>query len=133
MSNVVKLRDLVESEEALGELAQADVSARMSFTLALVLKAVGTHLDAKRVAHQKLLEKFGTPRADQPGFFEIPPEQRTAFEKEFQDLLDADVTLTGIGKIRASALDAEGVKLSGHNAVALTWLVKEDVTPLFEE
>ena len=128
-----KLANLVASENALAELAQADVSARLSFTLALVLREVGNQLEAKRAAHQKLLEKYGAPIAERRGTYDIALNKRAAFEREYADLLDTDVTLTGIGKIRASALDAEGIKLSGSDAVALLWLVKEDMTPLFEE
>lgn len=131
MALTVKLGDLVNSENALAALAQENVSARMAFTLALVLKEVGKHLDAKRAAHQKLLEKYGVPKENQPGFFNIQPEQRAAFEKEFNDLLDTEATLP-IGKIRASALETEGVKLSGGERLALTWLLKEDVQPMFE-
>lgn len=129
----VKLGDLVNSEQALAELAQADVSARMSFTLSLVLKEVSNHLDAKRSAHQKLLEKFGTPREKQPGFFDINPECRAEFDKEFKELLNTEVSLIGIGKIRVSAIEAEGVKFSGQEMLALAWLLKEDVPPMFEE
>lgn len=132
MDLTVKLGDLVNSENALAELAQNDVSARMSFTLSLVLKEVGKHLDAKRAAHQKLLEKYGTPREKQPGFFDLNPETREAFDKEFKDLLDTEVALTGIGKIRGMALEAESVKLSGGERLALAWLLKEDVQPMFE-
>lgn len=133
MSNLqVKLGDLVESEQALGELARKNVSARMSFTLSLVLKEVGKHLDAKREAHRKLLEKYGIPREKHPDFFDIKPECRAEFDKEFKDLLAAEVTLTGIGKIRASAIEAESVKLSGEEMLALAWLLKEDVQPMFE-
>lgn len=128
----VTLRELVDSEQALGELAQADVSARMSYTLSLVLKDVGKHLDAKRAAHQKLLEKYGTPIAKRPGYFEIGLERRDAFEKEYKDLLDTEVILPAVGKIRASAIEAEGVKLSGQKMLVLSWLLKEDVQPMFE-
>lgn len=128
----VKLGDLVASEQALGELAQANVSARMSFTLALVLKEVTKHLEAKRTAHQKLLEKFGTPKANKPGMFDLNPETREAFETEYKDLLDTDVELVGIGKIKASAIETEGVKLSGAEMLALEWLLVQDVQPLFE-
>lgn len=128
----VKLDDLVNSENALAVLAQADVSARMSFTLALVLKEVGSHLDAKRAAHLKLLEKYGTPREKQPGAFNISPEHKDAFDKELKDLLETEVTLNGIGKIRASALETEGVKLSGGQRLALSWMLKEDTLPMFE-
>lgn len=129
----VTLRDLVVSEQALGELAQDNVSARMSFTLSLVLKEVGKHLDAKRAAHQKVLEKYGTPSEKQPGTFHIPVEKRTDFEKELKDLLDTEVTLAGIGRIKVSAIEAEGAKLSGQGMFALGWLLKEDVQPMFED
>jgi len=133
VSLTVKLGDLVNSENALAALAQDDVSARMSFTLALVLKEVGKHLDAKRAAHLKLLEKYGTPREKNPNNFDIKPEQREAFDAEFKDLLETEVTLNGIGKIRASALETEGVKFSGEERLALSWLLKEDVQPMFED
>jgi hypothetical protein len=129
----VKLGDLVNGENALAEMAQNDVSARLSFTLSLVLKEVGKHLEAKRAAHQKLLEKYGTPREDRPGFYDITPEHRAKFEKEFKELLDTEVTLSGIGKIPVSALEAEGLKFTAHELLTLAWLLKEDVQPIFEE
>lgn len=128
----VKLGDLVNSEPALSDLAQADTSARMSFTLSLVLKEVGKHLDAKRATHQKLLEKYGTLKEGNPNLFEIKPEQRIAFEREFRELMDTEVELVGIGKIKVSAIESEGVKFSGQEMLTLSWLLKEDVQPLFD-
>jgi len=123
----VLLRELTESENALANLAQADLPARLSFTLALVLRAVRPHLDAKRAAHDKLLQKYGTQDPKRAGFYVIPPEQAEAFKAEFDELLSADCELPGIGKIKASTLEAANVKLAAADAAALDWLIVNDV------
>jgi hypothetical protein len=133
MSLTVKLEDLVRSENALASLARHNVSARMSFTIALVVKEVGKHLAAKQEAHRNLLERYGTPIEEQVGSFQIPVENRSAFEKEFRELMETEVELVGIGKIRASSLEAENIALSGMERFQLGWLINEDGSPLFDE
>lgn len=123
----VLLRDLVESENALANLAQADLPARLSFTLALVLRAVRPHLDAKRAAHEQLLRKYGTADEKRAGFYVILPERADGFKTEFDELLDAECELSGIGKIKATTLDAANVKLAAADAAALDWLIVNDV------
>ena len=123
----VLLRELTESENALANLAQADLPARLSFTLALVLRAVRPHLDAKRAAHEQLLRKYGTADEKRAGFYTIAPEQADAFKAEFDELLSADCELPGIGKIKASTLEAATVKLSSSDAAALDWLLVNDL------
>jgi len=129
----VKLRDLARSEEALARLASENISARMSYTLALVLHQVTPHLDAKRKAHRKLLERYGKANEKNPEVFAVSTANRDAFEKEFEELLEANVTLTGIGRVRVSALETEGVKMTGGEMFVLNWLLKNDVAALFEE
>lgn len=123
----VLLRELVESETALSNLAQADLPARLSFTLALVVRAVRPHLDAKRAAHGKLLEKFGDADPQRAGFYVIPPERATAFRTEFDELLNVECELPGIGKIKASALEAANMKIAAADAAALDWMLVNDL------
>lgn len=128
----VTLGDLVASEDVLARLAQEKVSARMSFTLATVLREVGKHLECKRAAHRKLLETYGTPKSENADAFDVPVSNRAAYQKEYQELMDTPVTLAGLGKIRASVLESEGVSLLPVEAVALEWLIRDDLKPLFE-
>jgi len=122
----VKLRDLVTSESALYRLSQKDMSAHLSFLFARVLKVVGEHMDLKREAHKKMLAKYGMPENSGD------PELTAQIEKEYVDLLDTDITLVGIGKIKTSLLDADGVRLPAQDANALRWLLKNDIVPDFD-
>lgn len=130
----VKLRDLVESEDALGRIAtQPNLSARMSYTLALVLQEVAPRLKAKHKAHRDLLKRLGAPVAEDSDRYKVKPENSEQFEKEYNEMLDAPVTLTGIGRIKVSALEGEGIKFAGDELYNLRWLLKGDVEPMFED
>lgn len=129
----VALGDVVKSREHLARIASEKISARMSYTLALVLKETHKHLDAYTEARDKLLKQLGMPREENPNVYMVLPEKREQFKTEVEELEKTRVELNGIGKIRVSALTAEEIRLSGAEVFALQWLLKNDVEAMFEQ
>lgn len=127
------LRELIESENALRKLADAESSARFSYTVALVCQQATLHFKSHARARDGLLERYGKPVEKKPGTYRVETEQRAAFQKEYDDLLDTPITLPGVGRIRASVLEAENIKLTGTEFYLLRWLLKQDIAPVFED
>lgn len=123
----IKLSELVAAEQALAELAQEKVSAKLAFQLGLVLKDAGKYLDEKRDAQRKLFERYKVPRKDNPKKFEVPEETREQYKNELEAMLAVEVSIQLADKLSANALVADGVKISGQDAVLLDWLIKNDL------
>jgi len=86
------------------------------------------------VAVNKELETFNEQATELRQRFPDKPEQAQIDElnTETQKLLDAEVILPGIGRIKLSKLHAAGVQASEFAMEVLDWLIKPDLQ-LFEK
>ena len=143
MSRQVKLRDLIVSQSALGRISSLPISARMSLTLADVLRVVNPQLEEFQKQHAVILKRYGTPKLDGngnpiEGQYNFTPDKREALDKEYEDMLDKPVDIP-FGKIKLNDLLAEKLdkdetlKLSGNEIYALGWMLRVEAQSMFEE
>lgn len=132
LSLTVTLREIVDSINPLQEITGNKVSATLAFTLGIVIRTIDPFLKEYDKQRNTLIDKHYNrdDKTKQP----LPktPESESAFRKEIAELLDAPVTLTGVGRIKVSSFESEGIKLDGQDVAALYWLLKNDTQPLFE-
>lgn len=131
----LKLKELMESRESLAALTAQKPSARMAYTLGMVLNAVNPHYESYSKAFDLMRERYFVPNPENPELLNLTAdtEKREAYKNEMQTLLDTDVALDGVGKIKASVFESEGVKLTPQDIYALRWLIKPDMDTLFEK
>lgn len=132
LSLTAPLRDVVDSVQSLQEITGNKVTATLAFTLGIVLRTIDPFLTEYNKQRNALIEKHYNKTEKGK-----PPEPKTEtseteFRKEIGELLDASITLIGIGRIKVSTLEGEGIKLDGQDVAALYWLLKNDTEPLFE-
>ena len=127
----VTLRDLIESQESLKEISASKVSAKLSFTIGVVLRAVQPFLAEFYKQRDNLLNEH-YQKEENGQRKPKSQEGRVKFEDELNLLQDTDVTLNGIGRIRVSTLESEGIKLDGADVAGLYWLLKNDLELAFE-
>jgi len=128
----VTLRDLVVSQSALSELCGQKGSAKMTYTLALVLNAVRPHLEAYQKAVEVLQEKYFIPDEKNKEVLRVDPSKRDVFRQESDEILAQEVNLP-IGKIRFTVFAAENLDINAINLSLLQWLIKEDDAETFFE
>ena len=120
----MKLKDLINSQNALNNLTQQPTSARMSFALGGVIRQLSPHFDSYLKEHKHLLEKHGiTPNAKPE---DVEQETLDAFNTEYNDLIEAEMDLTTT-KIKLSDIERGGLRLSGQDAYVLSWLITDDI------
>lgn len=120
----VKLGHLVDSEEALAELAHTRLPLSVKLKLNQVVREVMPHIRDFHELNNKALAEYGVPREDDPRIYDIKPEFQRQYSEERTNALRSDVTLNGIGKIRASMLG--NVELES-DIWLLRWLIKDDM------
>lgn len=129
------LRDIVDSKESLSGATSQKPTARMAYTLGLVLNAVNPHLIAYGKAIESVKERYFKPDPKNAEMLLLTTDEkeRAKYKEEIDALLESEVNLDGVGRIKASTLDAEGVKLTPQDIYALRWLIKMDMEALFEK
>lgn len=121
------LQQILNSLQALNQLGEEKLPARLSFTIARVvgkLQAEGLLFQGER---QKLFVKYGEqvpPRVGQAdgNQLKIPPEKIPGFNEEMNILLGTEVELDGLGRISISALEDAEIQVKPNILIALDWL-----------
>ena len=122
----MKLRNLLDSEPALGRLLQLPVSARMAYQLVVQFKVVEPHIRAGRDAILGLYRKYGDEKPQPDGInvmYQVPPDKPdkiVPFQKELAELLDTDVDVQ-VKPI--SMADLGDVRISAADLIVLEWLL----------
>lgn len=142
MSLTLKLNQLINSQGSIAALAAQKPNAAYNYTIGLLLKAVSPPLQLYTEKNQELLEKHGYTLIPDSNNSYAPPKlpdgkvdtaKIVAYRREFRELLDTDIELTGIGKLRASKLQELNVELDAQDRAILDWLIIGDIETLFED
>jgi len=115
----VTLRELYEGRDALARLLSAALPARTAFYVARSVRLINQELVTLEEQRNVLIQRFGQPE-DSPGKWLIPAEQKEAFWREFNDLLDERVELS-IDPLLFDALPSD-FALTPADAMALEFL-----------
>ena len=113
----ITLRELVESEQALANLAQSRQPVKTAYRISRLLRLAEPELKAFYEARRTLLERFGT--AQENGQYRIEPGKIAAFEKELSALLDEKITFE-VAPVSIEDLQGE---ISASDLVAMEWFL----------
>jgi len=119
----MKLGQIVTSQGCLNNLInQRSKKARVTFKLAGIVKAIGPELENYETARKALCENLGTLNPDKTAYeFNGNREQ---FEREHQELIESEVTLT-IQPLTLDELEAAELSVSAGEILALSWMISE--------
>ena len=134
----VSLHRLINSNASLGVLIGCEMPIRQSFLLGKLVRNVSSEIEQYEASRKALCEKYASKSADgkprmvdaegkevaegQPGRYDIPKEKMADFDKEHQELLTTEVSLSGA---RLKLNDLAGVKIAPAHMMNLDWLIEE--------
>jgi hypothetical protein len=123
---VLKLKDIVNSLEALNILTAEKLPVFTSFKLSLFLKNVSPAIEVYQKTRDELINELGAKVLDKDGKeteqFKFEPEKAKEFNEKISAVLE-EVIDVKVPLIKISDLD--GVKLEPNNIAKLLWLIKE--------
>lgn len=119
----LKLEDLVTAEAPLQRLVEREVSAKVAFHLARIVRRVNPELRDYGTARIALLKRVGTLSEDETGY-DIEPQHQAEFAGEMRALLDTEIELDIVPVAEDDLPD-----LTAAAAMALWWLVEEPGDP----
>ncbi len=118
----VKLSEIVSATSALNDLASQRLIARAGLQIGRALKVITGELEVYERSRQALVEKFKGVANPQTNVFDF--ENKEGFTKEFQELLDTEITLN-TDKIKVS--DLADCKPTIATMMQLAWLIEDAV------
>lgn len=95
----VKISDLLNSTETLQKLAKQDFKAKLAWSLARLLKSAENEIQGFNETRLNLIKKYGEKDengelvTDEGGNCKIVPESIADFNKELNELLNAEVEI----------------------------------------
>lgn len=135
----VSLHGLINSNASLGVLIGREMPIRQSFLLGKLVRIVSGEIEQYEASRKALCERYANKTDDdkprmvdsegkevaegQPGSYDIPKEKMADFDKEHQELLTTEVTLSG-AKLKVS--DLAGVKIAPAHTMSLDWLICDE-------
>lgn len=121
----MKLKQLIDAQDALHRLANAPLPAGVAFRLKRVLRVVNPELQAYEEARVKLAASFGELSEDGRQYI-VPAEKMPAFNTELDALVNEEVALNfqplhikDLGDTAVTAVDL----------MALEWLFVDEPVP----
>lgn len=111
----IKLKQLVGSNTALGNLFNADIPVATGFQLGMIIEEIQSHLKRFDEMRDTLVKKYGKEQKD--GAFIIPEKQVPVADKELDDLLNTEVeisteaiSISKLGEINVKPIDMYALK-----------------------
>lgn len=95
----ISLRELKVCERGLQKLVNAELPARVSFRLTIILKTVRESLQSLEKIRSDLIAKYGYQHDDGICRIEKDSENEKKFKEEFELLLDETVELTNYTRL----------------------------------
>lgn len=118
------LRELLDSRPALGFLISQPIPITVALSLRRTVKAINSELETYTETQKALCVKHGVVTETPNGGWstEFKPEEKAAFEQEYQELIAAEITIPG-QMIKAEVL--AGISITTADLLALSWLITE--------
>lgn len=111
----ITLKQLVDGEQALANLAQSRQPVKVAYRIGKIIRKVEPELKDFYAARQTLLEKYGTKQEN--GQWRIEKDQIAALEEELRPLLEETVTIdaapVNVEELQGEISAAELEKLMG--------------------
>ena len=89
----VKIRNILDANDALTRLSQNTLPIKTSYDIAKVLNRVREEVRIYDTERIKMLEKHGTLNEEKTEYVFETPEKMQAFQKEHNELMDVDVEI----------------------------------------
>ena len=122
MQITIKLSEIVSATGALNDLASQRLIARAGLQIGRALKVITGELEVYEKSRTVLIEKFKGVANPQTNQFDFADKE--GFTKEFQELLDTEITLN-VDKIKVS--DLADCKPAIATMMQLAWLIDDAV------
>lgn len=120
----VTLSQVYTSFNLLGRIVDQKLPIRMAFRFTRLIRELNKEWTSLEKLRDGLIKKYGAENEDQKGSFTVPPENREAFFKEFQELLKETVTVEwDLVSIEEPGLAS--LELSVKDLSVLGWLFTE--------
>lgn len=121
----MKLKQLIDAQDALHRLANAPLPAAVAFRLKRVLRVVQPELQTYEEARVKLASSLGKLSEDGSQYI-VPPNKRQEFNEQLEALWDEAVTLN-TQPLRIEDLGDTAV--TAADLLALEWLFVDEPDP----
>jgi len=121
----MKLKQLIDAQDALHRLSHAPLPAAVAFRLKRVLRVVQPELQTYEEARVKLASSFGKISEDGSQYI-VPPEKRPMFNEELEALWNEEVDLN-FQPLRIEDLGDTAV--TAADLLALEWLFADEPVP----
>lgn len=120
----VKLRQLVNSSQALSRLMAQPMHAVVAFSLSRIARLIEPELKAYDESRVKLLKEYGEPTEADPTRYEFQsPEKAQSFADELNALLEQEVE----GEFKPMTLESLAkAEISAADVLLLDWLIESD-------
>lgn len=115
----MKLRELVDSLEALQRLSQTKMTAKLAYVISKNLRMVNVEMDAFNAARKGLLERYGTLKPDGLSY---DIHDQPGLDREYKELLDIEIEFKP-HLIKLDTLD--GLELTPGDLAVLFWMIEE--------
>ena len=113
----MKMLDVKNAEKTLSKLTKADLPVAMSFKLISFIDEVDKHLTTFETIRVQLIKKYGT--VDKNKNIEVKKDAMGDFNKDINELLNTDITITANPISSEKLIDVEDLTLSISEIKAL--------------
>jgi len=123
----MKLKDLLNSKDALLELSNKDIPISIGFKIKKIMDEYNIVEELYKNKVQDIYKEYGKEVKDKPeGVFEILPENKDIFDKKINEILNEEV-LEDIDdkKINLSDLLKSNLSIKPITLFTLDWLIEE--------
>jgi hypothetical protein len=125
-SKSMKLKDIVNSIEAINALMALKLPVVSSYKLSVFVSKIQPELTAFNEKRSELVKEFGAPKLDDAGKetdqFTFTTEKGKEFNDKQNELLEQDVNVE-IPEIKIA--DLGNVEIEPNKLIVLAWLIKE--------
>jgi hypothetical protein len=111
----IKLKQLAESNEALGSLLTTEIPVAISFKIGLIVEELNNNMKHFEESRNVVVKKYGKEQKD--GTYLIPNKQIEVADKEMEDLLNTEIeintepiSIEKLGDIKTKPMDMHFLK-----------------------
>ncbi len=89
----IKLKELLEKKKSLDKLLMKDLPAKLAYRVNRITDKIISEFKQASKVQDRLWKKYGTPMKDNKDKLELTDEAREKFNKEWDELLEQEITL----------------------------------------
>jgi hypothetical protein len=119
-----KLSAIVGASEALSNLAVQKMPALAAYRVQKLIRACKAEYETYSKVRNDLIQKYGVEREKEPGFYDVPDENKAEYTRETKELLDMNVEIA-VSPIKLSEL--KDVNISPVDLTILEFALELDI------